>query len=138
MSTHTKPLILLVEDDDDDYFFTARSLKNSPAEFDLVRVVSGEDALEFLEDQRPDLILMDLNLPYRSGNDVLDEIKKHPDWRRIPVVVLTSSKAESDILRSHNLHCNSYMIKPAELDVLHSMMRSLGDYWFNTVTLSPR
>jgi len=131
--------ILLVEDDDGDAFLTERSLRSSPVPFDLVRVETGEEALDFLADEDapwPDLILLDLNLPGINGRDVLAHVKQDANMRRIPVVVLTSSKAENDILRSLNLHANTYMVKPGDPNIFDRMAVHLQGYWFEHAVLS--
>lgn len=133
--------ILLVEDDDGDAFLTERALRKGPVAFDLRRVETGEEALDILhsEDEvRPDLVLLDLNLPGINGRDVLCEVKQDPDLRRIPVVILTSSKQENDILRSLNLHANTYMVKPGDPAIFDRLAASLQEYWFEHAVLSPR
>lgn len=133
--------ILLVEDDQGDALLTRKALQAGPVPMILHVVNTGEAALEWLENDeasRPDLILLDLNLPGMHGRDVLSEVKAHSDWRRIPVVVLTSSKAEEDILKSYNLHCNSYMKKPGDPGIFERLASSLEDYWFVSSLLAPR
>jgi CheY-like chemotaxis protein len=111
----------------------------------LNRVANGVEALEFLERQgpyagstRPDLILLDLNLPRMNGREVLARIKAHAGLRRIPVVVLTSSKAEQDILESYDLHANCYITKPVSLDQFVGVVRSVEDFWLSLVRLPSR
>lgn len=137
---YKKPQILLVEDDEGDALLTEKALAAGPVVFDLHRAETGADALEFLRDSnpRPDLILLDLNLPGMHGTDVLSVIKEHLEWRRIPVVVLTSSKAESDILSTYDLYTNAYMVKPGDPKVFERVLGSLEEFWFQTAELPPR
>jgi CheY-like chemotaxis protein len=86
---------------------------------------------------RPDLILLDLNLPKKDGREVLGEIKEDPNLRRIPVVVLTTSKAEEDIIKSYDLHVNSYVTKPVDLNKFLNVIRSIEDFWLSVVKLPP-
>jgi CheY-like chemotaxis protein len=132
---------LLVEDDEGDALLTEKALRSGPVPFKLHVAESGEEAIRYLLDPQkppPDLILLDLNLPGMHGREVLQEVKQHTDWRRIPVVVLTSSKAEEDILRSYDLHCNSYMKKPGDPHIFESLAASLEEYWFVSTLLPPR
>lgn len=146
MATHTvvpkRPAeILLVEDDAGDALLTEKALRKGPVAFKLMTVVTGEEAIDHLSNPRnppPDLILLDLNLPGMHGRDVLQEIKQHKTWRRIPVVILTSSKAEEDILRSYDLHANSYMKKPGDPHIFERLAASLEEYWFVSTLLPPR
>jgi len=135
--------ILLVEDDDGDAFLTEHSLRKGPQPFNLHVVTTGEAALDYLHQRaahaaatRPDLILLDLNLPGIDEKTVLDKVKSHSTLRRIPVVVLTSSRAESDILRSYDLHANTYMVKPGDPGIFDRMTKSIRDYWIDTAVLA--
>lgn len=108
-------------------------------------VVDGVEAMtylrregEFADAPRPHLVLLDLNLPRKDGRQVLAEMKSDPDLRRIPVVVLTTSQADQDILRSYDLHANCYITKPVDLDRFISVVRSIEEYWCSVVTLPPR
>jgi len=137
--------ILLVEDDDGDAFLTENALRAGHVPFELHVVTTGEDALDFIYRRgayqnapRPDLILLDLHLPGINGKEVLHELKQHATLRRIPVVVLTSSRAESDILRSYNLHANSYMVKPGDPSIFEKIATSLQTWWFESTVLPPR
>jgi CheY-like chemotaxis protein len=132
--------ILLVEDDEGDALLTEKALRAGTVPFNLHLAETGQEALDFLAKAhpRPDLILLDLNLPGLHGKDVLREIKVHAEWRRIPVVVLTSSQAESDILSTYDLYCNAYMVKPGDPKIFESLTGSLEDYWFGQVELAPR
>jgi len=132
--------ILLVEDDEGDALLTEKALRKGAISFRLHLAENGTDALAFLtkSSPRPDLILLDLNLPGMHGRDVLAQVKQHADWRRIPVVILTSSSAESDILSTYNLFCNAYMVKPGDPKVFERITGSLEDFWFQTAELAPR
>jgi two-component system, chemotaxis family, response regulator Rcp1 len=134
--------ILLVEDNPGDVRLTVEALKEGKVRNHMSVVTDGEKAMSFLrredgyaDSPRPDLILLDLNLPRKDGREVLAEIKEDPDLRRIPVVVLTTSKAEEDIVRSYNLHANCYITKPVDLDQFISVVRSIEDFWFSVVRL---
>jgi CheY-like chemotaxis protein len=137
--------ILLAEDDPGDQELTRRALKDDLARIDLRLAEDGEEALEYLQQRaayadpasapRPDLILLDLNMPRMNGRELLKILKNDPDLGRIPVVVLTTSEQEADILRSYDLGCNSYIQKPVEMDRFVTAVRQLGQYWFDVVTL---
>jgi two-component system, chemotaxis family, response regulator Rcp1 len=137
--------ILLVEDNPGDVRLTKEALKEGKVRNNLQVAEDGEEALEFLRRQgrhaqatRPDLILLDLNLPKKSGREVLEEIKADPELKRIPVVVLTVSKAEQDVLKSYNLHANCYITKPVDLDQFIDVVQSIEDFWLTVVMLPPR
>jgi two-component system response regulator len=137
--------ILLVEDSPTDVLMTQEALEGSRVLNRLHVVSDGVEALEFLHQQnlftgapRPDLILLDLNLPRKDGREVLAEIKQDASLRLIPVVVLTTSKAEEDVLRSYGLHVNSYIVKPVNFDRFVEAIRTLEQFWFQVVTLPPR
>jgi len=105
-------------------------------------VEDGESAMDYLHRQgahtnavRPDLILLDLNLPRKDGREVLDEIKSDPQLRRIPVVILTTSRAEEDVLKSYNLHANCYITKPIDLSQFMKVVKSIEDFWLSIVVL---
>jgi CheY-like chemotaxis protein len=91
--------------------------------------------LEGKEVSRPDLVLVDLDLPVKSGHDLLQEMKAHPDLRRIPVVVLTSSEAEEDVIKSYDEHANAYVTKPVDLDEIRTIVQSIDEFWFEVVRL---
>jgi CheY-like chemotaxis protein len=141
--TAAQPIdILLVEDDPGDTLITREALEQSKVANNLSCVVDGEEALAYLrregghaEATRPDLILLDLNLPRRDGREVLAEIKADPDLRRIPVVVLTTSQAEEDILRSYDLHANAYVSKPVDFDRFVEVVRQVDEFFFTVVRL---
>lgn len=137
--------ILLVEDNPADVRLTQEALKESKVANNLHTVGDGLDALRFLrreeefaEAPRPDLILLDLNLPRKSGREVLEEVKEDQDLRRIPVVVLTTSEAEQDIVRSYELHANAYIRKPVDFDQFTEVVRLIEDFWFTVVKLPPK
>jgi chemotaxis family two-component system response regulator Rcp1 len=146
MSTHLlgKPVdILLVEDNPGDTRLAQEALRDAKVCNTLHTVDDGVKALDFhrrdpyTNAPRPDVILLDLNLPKKDGREVLAEIKNDPNLRRIPVVVLTVSKAEEDILRSYNLHANCYITKPLDLGQFLEVVRSIEDFWLTIVTLPP-
>lgn len=138
-----KPIeILLVEDSPSDAFLTKEAFNGSKLLNRMHVVDNGVDAISFLRQEgqyaqelRPDLILLDLNLPMKNGREVLEEIKADESLKSIPVVVLTSSEAEEDILRSYDLHANCYITKPIEFEKLAAIVRSIREFWFTVVTL---
>lgn len=134
--------ILLVEDNAGDIRLTQEVLKESKVHNNLMIAHNGVEALECLRKQgkyagcaRPDLILLDLNLPVMDGREVLAQIKDDMNFRRIPVVILTTSKAEEDILKTYNLHANCYVAKPVDLDQFVRVVKSLEDFWLAIVKL---
>ncbi|MBI5440702.1 MAG: response regulator [Deltaproteobacteria bacterium] len=134
--------ILLVEDNPGDVRLTREALKQGKVLNRLHVVEDGVAALEFLhrrgvyaEAPRPDLILLDLNLPKKDGREVLQEIKGDESLRRTPVVVLTTSSSDEDILRSYNLHANCYVTKPMDLDQFIRVVESIQNFWFTIVKL---
>ena len=141
-----KPITLLLADDDpDDRLLARQALEKSRLANDLRCVEDGEELLDYLrrrgkyadpkESPRPGLVLLDLNMPRKDGREALREIKSDPKLRDIPVVVLTTSKAEEDIARSYNLGVNSYITKPVKFSALVEVMKALGKYWFEIVEL---
>jgi chemotaxis family two-component system response regulator Rcp1 len=138
-----KPVeILLVEDNPGDVRLTIEGLKEGKVNNNLYVVEDGVEAIAFLrregkysEAVRPDLILLDLNLPKKDGREVLTEIKADKDLRTIPVVVLTTSEAEQDILKAYTLHANCYITKPVDLEQFISVVSSIEDFWFTIVKL---
>ncbi len=140
-----KPIeILLVEDNPGDADLAREALEHSKILNRLSVVDDGEKALDFLhrngkyvEAPRPDLILLDLNLPRKNGREVLAEIKSDEDLKRIPVVILTASKDEEDILRTYNLHANCYITKPIDLHQFVRVVRAIEDFWLTIVKLPP-
>jgi CheY-like chemotaxis protein len=134
--------ILLVEDNPGDVRLTVEALKESTVRNHLSVVNDGEQALAFLRREgdygsaaRPDIIVLDLNLPRLDGRQVLAEIKADDDLKRIPVVVLTTSKAEQDILATYELHANCYINKPVDLDKFMDVVRTIEDFWLSVVLL---
>ena len=140
-----KPVeILLVEDNPGDVRLTQEAFKESKILNNLSVAMDGEEAMAFLRREGeygtapcPDLILLDLNLPKKDGREVLAEIKSDERLRQIPVVVLTISKAEEDIVRSYNLSANCYITKPIDFDQFISVVPSIGDFWLRAVKLPP-
>lgn len=138
-----KPIdILLVEDEDDAAEITMDTLREGRVHNQVHRVEDGDEALGFLRQEglyagvpRPDLILLDLNMPRMNGLEVLEEIKKHPDWKRIPVVIMTSSSAERDVMAAYNRHANCFVTKPLDLDQFMEAVRSIEDFWLTVVRL---
>jgi CheY-like chemotaxis protein len=146
MSPPPNPItILLADDDPDDRMMAAEALQESRLANDLRFVQDGEELLEYLlhrgkfsdpqESPKPGLILLDLNMPRKDGREALREIKADPNLRSIPIVVLTTSKAEEDIYRTYDLGVNSFITKPVTFDGLVDVMRALGRYWFEIVEL---
>ena len=134
--------ILLVEDSPGDVRLTIEALKDGKIHNHLSVVGDGEEALAFLRQQgqyakapRPDLILLDLNLPKKDGREVLMQIKQEEDLKRIPVVVLSISTAEKDILKAYDLHANCYVNKPVDFDEFTDIVKSIEDFWFTVVKL---
>lgn len=134
--------ILIVEDNPVDVLMTREALKRGRILNQLSVAEDGEQAMDFLlrsgqysEAPRPDLILLDLNLPKKDGREILAEIKNHPDLRSIPVVVLTTSQAEEDVLRSYDCGANCFIVKPVDLEQFSATIRSLEDFWFSIVKL---
>ncbi len=134
--------IFLVEDNKADIRLIQEALKNSSVPYQVVTVRDGIDAMAYLRQEgehadalRPDLILLDLNLPKKDGREVLAEIKADPLLKRIPVVVLTTSKNEDDIFHSYDLHVNCYITKSRNLNQLFQIVKSIEDFWLCTVTL---
>jgi CheY-like chemotaxis protein len=143
MSDFIRPIeVLLVEDNPGDVRLTQEALKEGRLINHLNVVRDGVEATDFLwrrgkynNAPRPDLILLDLNLPRKTGGEVLQEIKSDPSLRRIPVMILTTSKAEQDLHRAYNLHANCYIAKPVDLDQFLNVVRSIEHFWFKIVTL---
>ncbi len=136
--------ILLVEDNDGDVRLTQEALRERKMLTRLHRVRDGVEAMEFLRGQgrfagapRPDLILLDLNLPRKDGREVLEEVKSDVSFRTIPVVVLTSSPAEADVLRAYDLHANCYVVKPVNFDRLIDVIQTIEEFWLTVARLPP-
>jgi CheY-like chemotaxis protein len=137
--------ILLVEDDPGDVLMTREAFADNKVRNRLSVVSDGEEALAYLRREgryadaaRPDLILLDLNLPRRDGREVLAEIKNDESLHHIPVVVLTTSQSEEDILRSYQLHANAYVTKPVDFDRFIEVVRQIDDFFLTVVKLPPR
>jgi len=136
--------ILLVEDNPGDVRLTQEALKEGKVYNNLHWAKDGVEALEFLKRQgkhakapRPDIILLDLNLPKKDGREVLAVIKNDADLKHIPVVVLTTSEAEEDVLKSYSLHANCYVTKPVDLEKFIQVVQSIDRFWLTVVTLPP-
>ena len=136
--------ILLVEDNPGDVRLTKEALKEGKVYNNLHWAKDGVEALEFLKREgkhakapRPDIILLDLNLPKKDGREVLAVIKKDSELKHIPVVVLTTSKADEDVLRSYELHANCYVTKPVDLEKFIQVVQSIDRFWLTVVTLPP-
>ena len=134
--------ILLVEDNPGDSRLAKEALKESKLKNNLYVAEDGVEAMNFLyktgkysKMPRPDLVILDLNLPKKDGREVLAEIKNDDNLKRIPVVILTISKAEEDILKTYNLHANCYVTKPLDLDQFMKVVRSIEDFWLTIVKL---
>jgi two-component system response regulator len=134
--------VLLVEDNPGDAELAKEALESGKVLVALNVVCDGVDAMDFLERRgafadapRPDLILLDLNLPRKDGREVLAEIKSNDNLKRIPVVVLTTSRAEEDILKTYNLHANCYIIKPIDLAQFMKVVKSIEEFWLTVVKL---
>ncbi|BAZ70407.1 MAG: response regulator [Pelatocladus maniniholoensis HA4357-MV3] len=141
----TTVTILMADDDEDDYMLVREALAESRLAIDLRIVRDGEELMDYLYrhgryadpniSPHPGLILLDLNMPKKDGREALREIKNDPELRSIPVVVLTTSKAEEDIYRTYNLGANSFIIKPVTFAALVEVMKAIGKYWFEIVEL---
>jgi chemotaxis family two-component system response regulator Rcp1 len=143
VSKQSRPVeVLLVEDNPGDVRLTQEALKDGRVLVHLTVAADGVEAMEILKRrgnngtrERPDLILLDLNLPKKNGREVLEEIKADDELRRIPVIVMTTSKAEQDVYRAYNLNANCYVTKPVDLDEFLNVVRSIEDFWLTIVTL---
>jgi CheY-like chemotaxis protein len=142
---HGRPAeILLVEDNDDDVELTRIGFRRARFAIQLHHVANGVECMAFLRKEgpyagvpSPDIVLLDLNMPRMGGLEVLQEVAKDESLKHLVIVVLTSSKADEDVLRSYKLRCNSYLVKPVNFEAFAKMVQSLGDYWFTLVTLPP-
>jgi CheY-like chemotaxis protein len=137
--------ILMVEDNPGDVRLTREALKDAKVSNTLRVVEDGAAALDFLYQRgdyadapRPDLILLDLNLPKKNGREVLEEIKQDAQLKTIPVVILTTSQAEEDVVRAYSLHANCYITKPVDFAQFTKIVRTIEDFWLSIVTLPPR
>jgi two-component system, chemotaxis family, response regulator Rcp1 len=134
--------ILLVEDNDNDVELTRIGFERSKFAVRLHRVANGEECMAFLRKEgkyadvpAPDLILLDLNMPRMNGQEVLEEVGRDERLKHLPIVVLTSSDAEKDVLESYKLRCSSYLLKPVDFEGFVKVVQSLGDYWLTLVVL---
>ncbi len=146
MELHEKPVeILLVEDNPGDVRLTKEAFKEAKVRNNINVVMDGVEAMaylrregEYAEAIRPDIVLLDLNLPKKDGREVLAEVKADDDLKRIPVVILTTSKAEEDIVKTYNLHANCYITKPVDLDQFMIVVKTIEDFWLSIVKLPPK
>ncbi len=142
-ANEAKPVeVLLVEDNPGDVRLTEEALKEGKVLNNLSVVRDGVEAMAFLNREgryanapRPDIVLLDLNLPRKDGREVLLEIKAHETFRRIPVVILTTSRAEDDVVHTYDLHANCYIAKPVDLEQFIRVVQSIKEFWFSVVKL---
>lgn len=146
MQESSQPIeILMVEDNPSDVRLTIEAFKDAKVLNNMSVATDGEDALKFLKREgpykdapRPDLILLDLNLPKMNGKEVLGEIKRDPDLKRIPVVVLTTSDNEQDVRKAYDLHVNAYVRKPVDLDQFIKIVEAVEGFWLSVVKFPPK
>ncbi len=136
--------ILMIEDNDGDVFLTRKALQSAKVANNLTVITDGLDAMDYLHRKgeyasaaRPDLILLDLNLPGKDGRQVLEEIRSDSALELIPVVVLTGSKAEQDIVKAYELHANCYVVKPVDFEKLLEVVNAIETFWLTVVKLPP-
>jgi len=134
--------ILLVEDSDEDIYLTKRAFQDSKLAVNLHITKDGEAALDFLynrneyvDSPKPDIILLDLNLPKIDGREVLTRIKRDDELKKIPIVILTTSQSTEDVIKSYNLHANSYIRKPVNFDKFTEIIKSIENFWLTVVRL---
>lgn len=134
--------ILLVEDNEGDIFLTKKAFEKAKIANNIRVAIDGEMALEMLRKEgeysdipKPDIVLLDINLPKRDGKQVLLEMKEDEELKRIPVVILTSSKAEQDVIKTYDMHASSYIVKPINLVNFHDVVTAIEDFWFSVVVL---
>jgi CheY-like chemotaxis protein len=145
IDTEPEPVeILLAEDNPGDAKLTRKALEQGKVINNLNVVTDGVEAMGYLRQEgeyadrpRPDLVLLDLNMPRKDGREVLQDIKSDPDLRRIPIVVMTSSEAEEDIVQSYDLHANAYVTKPIDFDGFIEVVGSLEEFWLSVVKMPP-
>lgn len=137
--------ILLVEDNPDDVELTIEALRDSKVTNRIHHTPDGVEALDFLHKRgkysaspTPDVVFLDLNMPRKNGREVLEEVKRDPVLKRIPIVILTTSSADEDILRSYHLQAAAYVVKPVDFHRFVSVVKAIDDFWFNAVTYVPR
>lgn len=140
-----KPIdVLLVDDSDEDIRIVEETFKRGKLHINIHIAKDGIYATEYLEKSkngdeiRPDLILLDLNMPRKDGRELLEEIKSNEDFKSIPVVIMTISEVQEDILRSYNLHANAYVVKPMGINDFMVAIKSIEDFWFTIVKLPPK
>ena len=146
MKMSTKPLeILLVEDNKGDIGLITEFFNDSEFITNIHIVEDGEETIrflygkdKFLDSKLPDIIMLDLNLPKKDGREVLKEIKENNNLKRIPVIILTTSNAEKDIIKAYDLHANAYIVKPLDFDEFMKVIKSITDFWSKAVTLPPK
>ena len=136
--------ILLAEDNPGDVRLTEKALDHGNILNNLHVVNNGVEAIKYLrqegeyaDESHPDLVLLDLNMPKKDGREVLEDMKADPELRRIPVVVLTSSEAEEDVVRSYELNANAYLTKPVDFDGFVDIVKRIEDFWFSVVKMPP-
>lgn len=134
--------ILLVEDNEGDVFLTKKAFAQAKIANNIHVAIDGEIAMNMLHKKdnffhlpTPDIVLLDINLPKKNGKQVLAEMKEDEALKRIPVVILTSSKAEEDVVKSYDLYANSYVVKPINLEKFYEVVRAIEDFWFSVVVL---
>ncbi len=143
MRSTTRPInILLIEDNPGDIRLTEEAFNECQIDVNLISVMDGVEAIKYLTkvdkytaSKTPDLILLDLNLPKKDGREVLEEIKSDGQLKRIPVIVLTTSNAEQDILKTYNLHVNGFINKPVDFDRFFDIIQKIKDFWLSTAVL---
>jgi CheY-like chemotaxis protein len=142
-NTKDKPRILLVEDNPGDIRLTQEAFKESALDIQMDVVTDGEMALDFLfkkgrfaDSPKPDIVLLDLNLPKKNGIEVLKEVKAEQTLKKIPIIVLTTSDADHDISKAYSLHANCYILKPVDFDDFARVIKLIEAFWFNTVQLN--
>jgi two-component system response regulator len=138
------PVILLAEDNENDVELTKLGFQRAKLPVDLHHVANGEECMAFLRKEgkyagtpQPDVVLLDLNMPRMDGLEVMQEVGKDDQLKHLVVVVLTSSKADEDVLRAYTLRCSSYLVKPINFEAFAAMIQSFGQYWFQLATLPP-
>lgn len=134
--------ILLVEDNEGDVFLTKKAFSQAKIANNIQVAIDGEQAMDILHKREgytdsatPDIVLLDINLPKKDGKQVLAEMKEDEQLRRIPVVILTSSKAEQDVVKTYDLHASSYIVKPIDLSKFHDVVTAIENFWFSVVIL---
>ena len=137
--------VLIIDDNPADIRLVKEAIKDGRLIINLTSAEDGMEAMAYLRKEAkytstttPDLILLDLNMPIKNGFEVLDEIKQDPELKRIPVIIMTISKSEEDVLKSYNLNANAYIVKPVELNQFTEAIRSLENFWFTIVKLPPK